>query len=294
MDDRRRSAGGKHCHAGDGRSLTAPAPSGGRRRLTATNPEPGFTCRVGACRRSLMASVEELSEIAESTAFIFTGAILRKAATAAHTEHTAVVVVVHDVIKLPPGMRGFAGREVTVHLQHPLSEGHYVFFADPMSVGSTVTLRERVHLDAKERSHAEAAVEHSYAARLAPRLEAAVLVALGTTGPVTPVLPPDKRRGGVPWALSRLDIERVLKGPRGRRHVTLIGPSPASKHLPRAPALRAGIHAVFLLQRPPEEAIRHVPEGERQSAGFIAETTDIQPPDRAEHIARLLGAAGKG
>jgi hypothetical protein len=241
-----------------------------------------------------MPSIEELSPIAESVAFIFTGAILRPAATPAHTEHTAVIVAVRDVIKLPPGMRGFAGREVTVHLHHPLPVGHYVFFADPVSVGSTITMRERAHLDATERSQAEAAVERGYTARLAPRLEAATLVALGTTGPVTPVLPPDKRRGGVPWALARLDIERVLKGPRGRRHVTLIGPSPASKHLPRAPALRAGIHAVFLLQRPPEEAISHVPNGERQSAGFIAETSDIQPPDRAEHIARLLGATGKG
>jgi hypothetical protein len=87
----------------------------------------------------------------------------------------------------------------------------------------------------------------------------------------------------VPWALSRLDIERVLKGPQRRRHVTLIGPSPASKHLPRAPALRAGIHAVFLLQRPPEEAMSHVPNGERQSAGFIAETSDIQPTDLATY-----------
>ena len=46
--------------------------------------------------------------------------------------------------------------------------------------------------------------------------------------------------------------------------MTLIGPSPASKHLPRAPALRAGIHAVFLLQRPPEEAIE--PRAERRAS----------------------------
>jgi hypothetical protein len=186
-------------------------------------------------------------------------------------------------------MRGFAGREVTVQLRHPLSEGHYVFLADPVSAGNTITVRERARLNAAERAQAEAAMERGYAARLAPRLEAAVLVVLGTTGSVTPVLPPAERRGGPPWALCRLDVERVLKGPRARRHVTLIGPSPASKHLPRAPALRAGIHAIFLLQRPPEEATSFVPNAERESAGFIAETSDIQPPDRGEHIARLLG-----
>jgi len=86
-----------------------------------------------------MPSISELAPIAASTAFIFTGAILRPEATPADTEHTAVIVAVRDVIKLPSGMRGFAGREVTVHLRHPLSEGHYVFFADPVSVGSTRT-----------------------------------------------------------------------------------------------------------------------------------------------------------
>lgn len=240
-----------------------------------------------------MPSIEELAPIADASAFIFTGAILRPAAGAEHTRHAAAVVAVRDVIKLPPGMSGLAGREVTVHLRHPLSEGHYVFFADPVSLGSTITLRERAHLEATERKEAAAALERGYAARMTPRLAAADLVVLGSTGPVTPVLPPAERRGGVPWALSRLDIERVLKGTRGRRHVTLIGPSPASKHLPRAPALRAGIHAVFLLQHPPEEALRHVPEGERQTAGFVAETSDIQPPDRAETIAQLLGSAGR-
>ena len=188
-------------------------------------------------------------------------------------------------------MRGLVGREVTVHLRDPLSEGTYVFFADPVSIGGTIAVRETAHLDGKQRGDAEAAVERGYAERLAPRLEAASLVALGTIGDVTPVFPPSERRGRVPWALARFDIERVLKGPRSRRHMTLIGPSPASKHLPQAPALRAGVHAILLLQRPPEEAMEHIPNRERQTAGFIAETSDIQPPDRAEHLVRILRAA---
>src|SRR4029077_7904054 len=114
----------------------------------------------------------------------------------------------------------------------------------------------------------------------------------GTVGIVTPTLPPSERRGRIPWALARFDIERVLKGARSRRHVTLIGPSPASKHLPRAPALRQGLHVIMLLQRPHEEAMKHIPRGERQAAGFVADTSDIQPPDRGERLARILGAKG--
>ena len=237
-----------------------------------------------------MALIDELASIANSSAFIFTANI---SGAATHTDARTVTASVRDVIKAPAGMRGLVGRELTVHLRAPLSEGHYVFFADPVSLGGTITVRETAHLDETQRGDAEAAMERGYAERLTPRLEAASLVALGTIGDVTPVFPPSERRGRVPWALARFDIERVLKGPGSRRHVTLIGPSPASKNLPRAPALRAGVNAILLLQRPPEEAMEHIPNGQRRAAGFIAETSDIQPPDRADDLVRILGAAGK-
>lgn len=241
-----------------------------------------------------MASIGELDSIADSSAFIFIATVIGVAGPAARTEEQPVTVSVSEVIKAPVGMSGLVGRQVTVRLREPLSEGHYVFFADLVSAGGTLTVRETARLDAEQRGDAEAAVERGYGVRLAPRLEAAWLVALGTIGEVTPVLAPAERRRSVPWALAPLDIERVLKGSRARRHVTLIGPSPASKNLPRSPALRAGVHAIFLLQRPPEEAMEHVPGGERQAAGFIAETSDIQPPDRAEQLIRILGTAERG
>ncbi len=240
-----------------------------------------------------MASIDKFASIANSSSFIFTATMSRPAGAPADKEHRMVTVVVGDVMKAPAGMRGLVGREVTMQLRDPLPEERYVFFAEPVSVGATITLREIAHLDEKQRRDAEAAVEHGYADRLAPRLEAASVVALGTIGDVTPVLPPSERRGRVPWALARFDIERVLKGPKSRRRLTLIGPSPASKRLPRAPALRAGVHAVLLLQPPPEEAMEHIPQRERQAAGFVAETLDIQPPDRAEHLDRILGAEGR-
>jgi hypothetical protein len=240
-----------------------------------------------------MALIVEFASIANSSAFIFTANIIGPASAATHTDPRTVSVLVHDVIKAPDGMGGLVGREVTVHLRDPLSEGDYVFFADPVSIGGTIAVRETAPLDEKQRGDAEAAVERGYAERLTPRLEAAWLVALGTIGDVTPVFAPSERAGRVPWALARFDIERVLKGPRSRRRLTLIGPSPASKRLPRAPALRPGVRAILLLQRPPEDAMEHIPKGERQAAGFIADTSDIQPPDRAEALVRILGAAGR-
>lgn len=240
-----------------------------------------------------MGLTDDFVSVADSSAFIFVAKIAERGNREGRTEGGTVTAAVSDVLKAPAGMGGLVGREVTVHLRSPLSEGTYVIFADPVSVGTTVTVRETAHLDGKQRDDAVAAIRRGYEARLAPRLEAATLVALGTIGDVTPVFPPAERRGRVPWALAPFGIERVLKGPRSRRRVTLIGPSPASKRLPRAPALRAGVHAILLLQEPPKDAIEHIPTRERQTAGFIAETSDIQPAEHAEDIERILRNEGR-
>jgi hypothetical protein len=39
--------------------------------------------------------------------------------------------------------------------------------------------------------------------------------------------------------------------------------------------------------------MEHIAKGDRQAAGFIAETSDIQPSERAEELVRILGAAGR-
>lgn len=236
-----------------------------------------------------MASIDDLAPIAAESAFIFTGSIAQTGAPTAPVpsgDATTAAVSVEHVIKAPIGLRGLAGREVTAQLLHPLAPGHYLFFADPLSVGASIAVKERAHFDAEEREVAEAAVERDYAARMAPRLEAAFLVALGTEGEVRPLVSPAER-GRPPWAMARFEIERVLKGRKPRR-VTLVGPIHASKHLPRAPALRAGRHAILILQRPPEGAIERLPEEDRQTAAFIADTYDIQPPDRLEALERII------
>jgi len=243
-----------------------------------------------------MPSFDELIPIAEASAFIFTGSIRRAGASTVQVlpaSDTMVVVSVEDVIKVPGGLRSLAGREVTVQLRHPLTAGQYVFFADPLAIGEGIAVKERAHLDGSERGEAEAAVERGYAAHILSRVEAAFLVALGTVGEVRPLLTPVERYKRVPWALARFEIERVLKGKGKLRHVMLIGPSPISKRLLRTPALRAGMHAILFLQRPPQEAIDLLPDDERQAAAFIADTSDIQPPDRLATLSKLISRTEK-
>jgi hypothetical protein len=240
-----------------------------------------------------MPSPEDLVQLADTSAFIFTGSIARAGASTVAVlpvDETTVVVSVEDVIKSPLGLRGFAGREVTVQLLRPLAEGQYVFFADPLAIGNGIAVKERAHLHARERGEAAEAVERGYARLIQRRAEGAFLVALGTVGQVRPLLPPEERRGRVPWSLAPFEIERVVKGRRAR-HITLLGPVPASKRLPRAPALRAGLHAILFLHRPPEDALELIDEEERQRTGFLAEPPDIQPPERLSTIIQILGEA---
>jgi hypothetical protein len=243
-----------------------------------------------------MASFGDLVPIANASAFIFTGSITRTSASTVpvHPVDVATVVVsVEEVIKAPLGLRGLVGREVTVQLQHALAGGRYVFFADPLAIGAGIVVKEQAHLEATAGAKAEAAaaVERGYAAKIEPHVRVAFLVALGTVGAVRPLLSPAERRGRVPWAMAPFEIERVLKGKGKPRHVTLLGPLHASKYLPEAPALRAGLHAILILQRPPQDAIKHLPEDERQAAALIATTSDIQPPDHLEAILQITSGA---
>jgi hypothetical protein len=238
-----------------------------------------------------MPSPEDLVRLADASLFIFTGSIAQTGAStvaSVKADRTTVVVSVEDVIKAPTGLRGFAGSDVTVRLRESLAEGRYVFFADPMAIGGGIAVRERAHLAARERGRAEAAVKRDYAMLITRRAGAAAFVALGVVGLVRSLFPPAQWRKQVPWALASLDIEREIKGKGKVRRLTLIGPVRGSKRIPRAPALRAGLKAVFFLHRPPQDAMEYVPDDERQTAAFIADTSDIQPPDRLETIERII------
>jgi hypothetical protein len=245
-----------------------------------------------------MPSPDELVPLADASAFIFTGSIARTGASTEPTHRVdpaTVVVTIDDVIKAPAGMRGLARREVTVQLLHPLPAGEYVFFADPLAIGAGIALKELRHLDAKAKAEAASALERGYAELIRRRVESAFLVALGTTGPLRPLVTPAERykgkgRPSAPWALAPLEIEHLLKGKGKPRRVTLVGPSGAYKRLPRTPALRAELRAILILHHPPDEALEHLPADDRQSAAYIADTADIQPPDRLETISRILKA----
>ena len=243
-----------------------------------------------------MSSFDDLAVLADTSAFIFTGSITRASASTVPglpVEATTVLVSVEDAIKIPAGLRSFAGREVTVQLRHPLATGHYVFFADPLAVGEGIAVKERAHLDGRERGGVGGSEP-----RLCCPDDAApgggIPGGVGHRGrsPPSP-LTCGPARGGVPWAVAPFEIERVLKGKGKLRHVTLIGPLHASKLLPRAPALRAGLHAILILQRPPQEAIECVADDERQAMAFIADTSDIQPPERIATLERIISGTEK-
>lgn len=234
-----------------------------------------------------MQSPAQLIPLADSSVFIFVGSI-GPGPTRNEVSAGRYPVSVDQVIKAPLGLPGSLKGTVTVQMSQLAPPGRYVFFADPVSVGTDIVLKERARLEATMLEQVVAAVTEGYVEHLKPRLEAAFLVALGVVGEVRHLTKPAERRGRVPWAYAPFEIERVLKG-RKTKHIALVGPNPASKRLPRAPALRAGTRAIFILQHPPQEALDLLREESRQSVGFAADTSDIQPPERLDLVERILG-----
>ena len=109
-----------------------------------------------------MGLTDDFVSVADSSAFIFVAKIAERGNGETRTDGGTVTAVVSHVLKAPAGMGGLVGREVTVHVRSPLSEGTYVIFADPVSVGTTLTVRETAHLDGRQREDAEAAIRRGY------------------------------------------------------------------------------------------------------------------------------------
>jgi len=225
---------------------------------------------------------DALVRLAGQSPFIFGGEVVSEGASAG--------VTVDEVIRVPEGMTGFAGSRVTVLLEHPLSRGRYIFFADPYAVGGSVEVRERGHVDGDDAERVREALRASYARRMEERFEAAALVVLGRMGEVRALT--EGRPRGIPWAVATLEMERVLKGPAKQHHVLVLGPRYASRRLPPAPPLRAGLRAIFFLTHAPHEAMELVGDN-REGTFHIATSWDIQPAERLEEIEKIAGKEKK-
>jgi hypothetical protein len=149
----------------------------------------------------------------------------------------------------------------------------------------------------KRNSEADAAVAEAlaegYAVGVGPRLAQASLVAQGTLGRVSALTEPTGQDDEtVLWGSAPLHIQRVLKGSKNRKSVTLIGPRRPARKYPRTPVLRQGREAVYILQQPPPEARDAAGSKVGQSALFAAETTDIRDSNELNQLEALLASPG--
>ena len=132
------------------------------------------------------------------------------------------VVTVEEAIKVPAGLRSFAGSEVTVRLRHPsLSATMYSLPTWRLARGSRSKNSRISRAGSAEPRWRLSALCRADGAASAGGVPGGA----GHRGEVRPLIPPAERRGRVPWAMARFEIERVLKG-RGLRQVTLVGPVP--------------------------------------------------------------------
>lgn len=239
-------------------------------------------------------------ELADSSPFVFIGEIARAGQSTVPTvpaDETTVVVAVEEAIRTPPGFGSMVDQEITVRLLTPIAAGRYVFFADPVAIGPGIAVQERAHLDAGEQSardQVDEVLARGYAARIAPRITTATVVALGTVGEVR-ALESDAQQDddSVAWAAAPFQVEELVKG-QGVRSVPLVGPRTPTRRLPRTPTLRPDRYAVLILRPPPPEALEAVAKRDRPRTLFVEDTDDIQPPERLEDIRRIARESEKG
>jgi hypothetical protein len=233
--------------------------------------------------------------LATTAPLVFAGSIARSAGATGREGQTAptAVVSVERAWRTPLGLSLRQGQEVTVRLRTPLAPGRYAFFAALAAVADELEVVEEGHLDASTHSvddRVADAVQQAYATQMRPRVAAAHLIVLAKVGSVQTLTQPEGQDDeSVSWASAPLEVQRFLKRERSRRSVTLIGPRRPSRAYPRAPALRAGREAVFLLGRPPAQALAAAGRTARANLFFVADTADIQPADAADAIAALVG-----
>jgi len=168
---------------------------------------------------------DTVEDLTNQSSFVFEGAIRRMGAvTTSGIQATPEMAVVHigKILKGPPMLSGFRGREITVHLhQHQtVHEGlRAVFFTNGMHFGDGLVVREVGRKDggpSLERD-VQNAMEHGRDEQLLERLDKAELVVSGVAIETRPYEPPKRARNqgsehDPEWWECVIRVETIEKG----------------------------------------------------------------------------------
>jgi hypothetical protein len=240
-----------------------------------------------------LGQTSNIEDLVRESSLIFSGTVLElgvsSVANLAPRDNFAVVRV-SRVMRSDPALGDLRGKLVTVEL---LDRGNLrpeqtaVFFTSDWIHGGGIASRELAHLDVTNENEVTAEVARLPQRHLAERVAEAVLVVVADVTETKPTPFDIRWRNAPQWAISVLRIATVLRGQPGT-NVMVLFPTTERPMWARAPRLRNGQRAVFLLQRPPAWTVP--PEEPSWLEAFTAlDPADVQPESQLAIVEILVG-----
>jgi hypothetical protein len=207
-------------------------------------------------------------------------------------DRTAVVNV-EEVLEAPDALADQAGKAVTVELaERPPKPGErYLFFTTEWLYGDGVAVREvgRIEVDVKRppqepKRLAEEARMRIRDAELGQRLRTADVVVAGkvaSTRSPAQLSPLPVSEHSPQWQEALVDAHSVERGRLPKRRVSVLFARSRDVMWSRAPKLRKGQEAVFLLQRMEVEELRGRPL-------VVVDPLDVRPLRELPRVRRLI------
>ena len=242
--------------------------------------------------------MDALRRFVEQAGFIFRGRVLthRPVDTPAIPANTgeAVVAEIAEVLRSTEALRGLAGREAIVITRNAvtLRELHsLIIFADCVSLGQQMLLREIGHIEASTEASREVAeaLREAVERPLRERIATADLIVTGEvieSRPLEPDVPP-RSEHDPDWWIARLTVVSVLKGSKPDGEVEVLFANSADIVWYRSPKLHRGTSGIFLLHRLKEE---EAPKAAPRAAYQATDPLDFLPSERLREVEHVLGS----
>ena len=240
----------------------------------------------------------DLDEFVRAASFIFAGTVVESGSSNVHIVEpraTLLLVRVDRALRVDPAIGNIQRRLVTVDARDPKAlplGSRAVFFARSWIHGEELAVHELAHVDVDRVDDVEAAVARLPELHLTDRLEGADVVVHAEVEQTNDLTGLPLERRAPKWSEATLRIESTLKGQSSG--LRLLFPTSTSHHWYRAPRLRRGQRAIFILREDDPQAGRWgraAARHEHERVVTALDPADVQPESELAQIRALIGAS---
>lgn len=244
----------------------------------------------------------QLDKFVRDSSLIFVGKVEKVGATTTDevaADNSTAIIAVEDVYTPTGGLGDLRQRKVTLRFdskRNPLDAGtRAVFFANGILYGRGVVVREVDRITLKGKAdlgkEIDAALQRRDDKKLAQRLSRAQAVIVGKVIDVRPVKNAEVATSehNPRWHEAIIEVTSVERGQLTGKQVTILFPASDDEMWLDAPKFHKGQQGLWILQKDQKEK---GPARMRLPGYTALNALDFQPPERIEHVRRLVKSMG--